>query len=85
MNITHVSLVMTKDGDLLVYKNKGRPSKAETESIKLNGDLRKELSMLKKKMKYNDGTDILLAVSLASDDDPCVSHVSRGGIPGRHV
>ena len=68
MNITHVSLVMEKDGDLLVYKNKGRPTKAETESIKLNGDLRKELSMLKKKMKYNDGTDTLLAFSLASDE-----------------
>ena len=39
MNISHVSLVMTKDSDLIVYKNKGRPTKAETESIEVNGDL----------------------------------------------
>ena len=68
MNISHVSLVMTKDSDLMVYKNKGRPTKAETESIEVNGDLRKELGMLKRKMKYKDGTDILLAVSIASDE-----------------
>ena len=68
MNISHVSLVMTKDSDLMVYKNKGWPTKAETESIEVNGDLRKELGMLKRKMKYKDGTDILLAVSIASDE-----------------
>ena len=67
MNISHLSLVMTKDCDLIVYKNKGRPTKAEAESIEVNGDLRKELAMLKRKMKYKDGTDILLAVSIASD------------------
>ena len=76
---------MTKDGNLLMYENKGRPTKAETESIKLNGDLKKELSLLKKK-KYSDGTDILLAVSICfRKNDPCVSHVSRGDTLGRHV
>ena len=68
MNISHVSLVMSKDGDLIVYKNKGRPTKAQTESIKMNGNLRHELAKLKKKMKYKDGTEILLALSIASDE-----------------
>ena len=68
MDISHVSLVINKDGDLLVYKNKGRPTKEETEYIRVNSDLRKELNKLKKIMKYKDGTDILLAVSVASDE-----------------
>ena len=45
-------LVMNKEGDLLVYKNKGRlTAKAkEAESRKVNGSLRKELNLLKKKL-----------------------------------
>ena len=67
MNIYHVTLVMNKDGDLLAYKNKGRPTKGESESIRVNGNLRKELNKLKKRIRYQDVTDILLAVSIVSD------------------
>ena len=34
----------------------------------INGHLRKELNKLKKEMRYKDGTDIFLAVSIASDE-----------------
>ena len=67
MEISHVALVMNKDCDLLVYKNKGRPTKEESESIRVNGNLRKELNKLKKQIRYQDGTDILLTVSVASE------------------
>ena len=40
----------------------------EAESLRVNGNLRKELNLLKKKMGYKDGTDILLALSVASDE-----------------
>ena len=43
LGVSHVVLVMGKDGDLLVYKNKGRPTAAEAESIQMTGGLRKEL------------------------------------------
>ena len=49
MEISHVALVMNKDGELLLHKNKVRPTKEETESIQVNGNLRKELNKLKNK------------------------------------
>ena len=68
MEISHVALVMNTDGDLLVFKNKGRPTKEESKSICANGDLRRELNKVKKKMSCKDGTKILLALSIASDE-----------------
>ena len=63
-----MALFMDKEGDLLVYKNKGRPTSKKTEFLKVNGNLRKELKILKKKMGHKEGTDILLALSVASDE-----------------
>ena len=60
MKISHVAFVMNQDGELLVYKNKGRPAKEESESTRVNSNLRKELNKLKKEMRYQDGTDIFL-------------------------
>ena len=75
MNVSHVSLVMDKDGNLLVSKNKGRPTAAEAEEIKTKGTLRAKLLQLKKDMKYKDGTSILLALSIASDEMIRVVHM----------
>ena len=68
LGVSHVALVMGKDGDLLVYKNKGRPTAAEAESIQMTGGLRKELKKLKSEMKLKDGNEILLSLSVASDE-----------------
>jgi hypothetical protein len=68
MNVSHVSLVMDESGNLLVYKNKGRPSSEERHAIEIHGDLSKELKKLKKQMAYKDDTQILLALSVASDE-----------------
>ena len=43
LGVSHVALVMEKYGNLLVYKNKGRPTAAEAQYIEMTGDLRKEL------------------------------------------
>ena len=58
---------MDESGNLLVYKNKGRPSSEERHAIEIHGDLSKELKKLKKQMAYKDDTQILLALSVASD------------------
>ena len=47
MGVSHVVLVMQKDGNLVDYKNKGRPTNEEVWSIEMNGDLHKELAKLK--------------------------------------
>ena len=47
MNVSHVALVMDASGNLLVYKNKGRPTSEEKRAIEINGDLNRELHKLK--------------------------------------
>ncbi len=57
---------MDKKLDLNVYKNRGRPTKAE--KIKTSAKLKKDLAELRKELNYNEGAEILLAISLATDD-----------------
>ena len=75
MNVSHMALVMDASGKLLVYKNKGRPTSEEKRAIEINGDLNRELRKLKKQMSYKDGTEILLALSAASDEMMRVVHM----------
>ena len=67
MRVSRVALVMNKKGNLIVYKNRDRLTNEEVESIRMNSGLQKELSKLKRKMTYNDGTKILLALFVASN------------------
>ena len=57
---------MDKNLDLNVYKNRGCPTNAE--KIKTIPKLKKDLAALRKELNYGDGTEILLAISLATDD-----------------
>ena len=68
MGVSHVSLSMSPNGDLLVYKTRGRPTTEEAEILKCSKKMKKELNRMKKKMSYESGTKILLALSIASDD-----------------
>jgi hypothetical protein len=70
-----MALVMDASGNLLVYKNKGRPTSEEKRAIEINGDLNQELRKLKKQMSYKVGTEILLALSAASDEMMRVVHM----------
>ena len=67
MNVSHVALVMDQSSNLLVYKNKGRPTSEERHALAINGGIKKELQKLKKQMSYKDDTQILLALSVACD------------------
>ena len=68
MGASYCSLVMDKHDNLIVYKGKGRHTTAEKESIEVRGDLRKELNSVRKDLLMNDGQDILLAISVATDE-----------------
>ena len=49
MGLSHVALVMKKDDNPMVYKNRGRPANEEIRSIEINDDMRKELAEPKRK------------------------------------
>ena len=68
LGVSHVALVIGKDGDFLIYKDKGRPTGAEVHSTEMTGGLRNELKKLKSEMSPKDGTEILLSLSVASDE-----------------
>ena len=63
---------MDKNLDLNIYTHRGRPMKSE--SMKSSGQLCTDLRKLKNKMNYKDGTEILLALSVATDG--MISHVT---------
>ena len=58
---------MHPDGNLIVYKNKGRPNATEKEMMKSPSALKIELDRLKMEMGYEEGTEIDLSISIASD------------------
>lgn len=66
-------MTMSPEGDLVVWKNRGRPKTEEKEIMKCPKKLREELDKLKTEMSYKEGTEILLALSVATDD--MVRHV----------
>ena len=65
--VSYVSLTMTGDGDLLSYRGKGRPPTKPTK-LSVSTYLRQQLRQLRRQMAYKDGTEILLALSVATDE-----------------
>ena len=64
--VSYVAITMDENLDLNVYKNRGRPKKSD--KIKTSRQIKREFAKLRKQMNYKKGTEILLALSLASDD-----------------
>jgi hypothetical protein len=58
---------MKANNDLYVYTNRGRP-KETSHKISASDTLKKELRKLKKELSFTEGTEILLALSMASDE-----------------
>ena len=67
MNTSYIALVMDEKDNLLVYKGRGRPSKQETEEIKANGHLKKQLRKVRRELKLQDTSRTLLALSVATN------------------
>lgn len=74
MEVSHICLTMKPDDSLVVYKNKGRPDKETSQILKCPTRLREELRKLKNEMSFKEGTEILLALSIASDE--MIRHVN---------
>ena len=63
--VSYVAITMDENLDLNVYTHRGRPSK--TEKRRTSREMKQQLRELKENIKYKDGTEILLAVSVATD------------------
>ena len=67
---------MDNNLNLIMYKNKGRPNKEEKKVMTSPTLFKKELKKLKTEMKYKDGTEIVLLISIASDEMIKVVHMN---------
>lgn len=68
MGISHVRLVMNDRGNLTVFGvPRGRPSETTKQALNVPNKMRKELLKLRRQMKFNKGTEVLVAFSIASD------------------
>ena len=68
MDVSHVMITMSPNGELLKFNNRGRPNAEKKTILSCPRKLKAELKKLKKEMSFNEGTEILLALSLATDD-----------------
>ena len=59
---------MSPNNDLIVWKNRGRPTKEEKLIMNCPEKMRQQLADLKQSMSINNQTELLLAISIASDD-----------------
>ena len=67
-NISYYALIMDKSDHIFAQQGKGRPSKRRSEELRLHGELTSEIRRLRKAMAMKPGTDLLLAVSIATTD-----------------
>lgn len=77
MGVNHVRLVMNQNCEVFVYGSpRGRPSgSSETcTKLKYGKEMQKQLKKIKKKMHLKSNTEILLALSVATDE--MIRHVS---------
>ena len=69
-------LVMYKNkGQRLAFKTKGRTTLEEREVLDCSKKLRAELSKLKREMCFEKGTEMLIALSISSDQMLCHVHM----------
>ena len=64
--VQYVAMSVDKDLNLNIYTNIGCPTKAKT--LQTSAETKRDLTKLKKEMKYNDKTELLLAISITTDD-----------------
>ena len=62
--VQYVAMSVDKDLNLNIYTNRGCPTKAK--KLQTSAETKRDLTKLKKEMKYNDGTELLLAISITT-------------------
>ena len=68
MGASYCARVMDQTDNLIIYKGRDRPTKEEMKSLTVHGNFRKELSSFRKDLALNDGQEILLALSVATNE-----------------
>lgn len=69
MGVSHVRLVMDAKNNINVFGvPKGRPSETTKQRLNVPHKMKKELQKIRNKLKFNKGTEILIAFSIASDE-----------------
>ena len=64
--VSYVVTTMDSELNLTIHTKRGRPTKKE--SMKSSRQLKSDLRQLRKQMNYKDGTEIVLAISVATDE-----------------
>jgi len=64
--VQYVAMSVDKDLNLNIYTNRGHPTKETT--LQTSAETKRDLTKLKKEMKYNDEAELLLAVSITTDN-----------------
>ena len=64
--VSYVATTMDSNLNLTIHSKRGRPTKVE--SMKSNRQLKSDLRKLRKQMNYKEGTEIVLAISVATDE-----------------
>jgi len=67
--VQYIAISVDNDLKLNNYINRGRPTKAK--KLQTSAETKRDLIKLKKEAKYNDGTELLLAISITTDDMNC--------------
>ena len=64
--VSYVAVTMDSSLNLTIHTKRGRPT--NTEKLKTDKQTKADLRKLRKEMNYKDGTEILLALSVATDE-----------------
>ena len=66
LGVSYYALMMDKHDQVFAQKSRGRPTLRQAEELKMHGSLKSELKKLRKDMSMKGGTEILLAISIAT-------------------
>ena len=64
--VSYVAVTVDKNLDLNIYSGRGRPTNQE--KLRTSEETKRDLQKLRDKMNYSDGTEVLLAISVVTDD-----------------
>ena len=70
-------------GQRVTFKTKDRPTQEEQKVLDCSKKMRVELSKLKHEMYFEEGTEMLIALSISSDQMLCHVHMFPGTCPWR--
>ena len=68
MKVSYVCVTHVENSGFNVYKSKGRPSQEEVRRMEVPQEMEEHIKSLRAAMNYEEGTEIVLILSFASDE-----------------